>query len=67
MAEAKVISFYTGEQVGPATLEAMQWREMKRRWERQAELIRQIDCYVQAYRFAWEHILETLETVVEEV
>jgi hypothetical protein len=51
---AVVISFYTGQPVGPATLEAMRFRSAKRAREADEELVRQIDELVEAYRFAWD-------------
>ncbi len=51
---AKVICFYSGRELGPATLGMLEYREGLRRQAERVELLRQVDAHVEAYRFAWD-------------
>ncbi len=58
---AKVLDFWTGQPLRDDQVLYLAADQLQRR---SAELLRQIDVYCEAYRFAVD---ETLETVVEEV
>ena len=58
---ATVLDFWTGEALREDQVLYLAADQLERR---SRELLRQIDVYCEAYRFAWD---ETLETVVEEV
>ena len=51
-----VLSFWTGEPLGPVLLEALESRERELNHAADQELLRQLDAYVEAYQFTWEDL-----------
>lgn len=63
MKAARVLDIFTGRELTPLMREALEEDRKRiaedRRAMREQELMRQIDCYVRAYEWAWIAALES--------